>query len=71
MSKRAVAGFLWFLSIWVAYEVIWSITGAPRPIGPILGLVAASLVVIDPTGRFWGKPMTATAPRLVASRVEG
>lgn len=57
MKKRTVAGLLWFFAIWAAYEVIWSVAGVPRPIGPILGLLAAGAVVIDPTGRFWGRPL--------------
>jgi len=51
MRKRAIAGVLWFFSIWAAYEVIWSVAGVPRLIGPILGLLGAGIVVVDPTGR--------------------
>jgi hypothetical protein len=70
MRKRAVAGLLWFFSIWAAYEVIWSVAGVPRPIGPILGLVLASLVVIDPTGRFWGRPFALNLATQSGRRVE-
>ena len=66
MVKRAVAGLLWFFSIWVAYDLIWSLTGIPRSVGPVLGLVFAVIVVIDPTGRFWGKPFALNI--LVPSR---
>jgi hypothetical protein len=58
MWKRAIAGLLWFFSIWAAYEVIWSVAAVPRPIGPVLGLLSAGIVVVDPTGRFWGRRMT-------------
>lgn len=70
MSKRAVAGLLWFFSIWAAYEVLWSVVGAPRLIGPMLGLVAAGLVVIDPTGRFWGSPLAVNVRRWSGRPVE-
>lgn len=70
MSKRAVAGFLWFLSIWLAYEVVWSVVGTPRTIGPILGLVAAAFVVVDPTGRVWGSPLRSSVSRWPVRRVE-
>jgi len=70
VSKRAVAGLLWFFSIWATYELLWSVVGAPRLIGPILGLVAASLVVVDPTGRFWGVPLAVNVTRLTGSRLE-
>ena len=59
MPKRALAAFLWFASIWFAYEVIWSLTGVPRVLGPLMGAAAAIVVTIDPTGWFWSR----TTPR--------
>lgn len=71
MSKRAVAGLLWFFSIWATFELLWSVVGVPRLIGPILGLVAASLVVVDPTGRFWGRsPLAVNVPRWSGRRLQ-
>ena len=70
MIKRAVAGLLWFFSIWVAYELIWSLTGVPRSVGPVLGLLAAVVVVIDPDGRFWGKPFVLNIARLSRPSLE-
>ena len=55
MPKRALAAFLWFASIWFAYEVIWSLTGVPRVLGPIMGAAAAIVVTVDPTGWFWSR----------------
>jgi hypothetical protein len=43
---------LWFVSIFVAHELAWSIAGSPRPLGVILGLVAATIVWIDPLKQF-------------------
>jgi hypothetical protein len=55
MPKRALAAFLWFASMWFAYEVIWSLTGVPRVLGPIMGAAAAIVVTLDPTGWFWSR----------------
>lgn len=64
MTKRAVGGLLWFLAISSAYEFLWAITGVPRDLGPICGLLAAAVVVVDPTGRIWGHTITLSfAPR--------
>ena len=70
MVKRAVAGLLWFFSIWVAYDLIWSLFGVPRSVGPVLGLVAAVIVVIDPTGLCWGKPFALSIAAPSRQRVE-
>lgn len=53
MTKRAIAGLLWFVSVWALYEVLWSVASVPREAGPILGVVAAYLVVLDPLDWFW------------------
>jgi len=58
MPKRALAAFLWFASIWFAYEVIWSLTGVPRVLGPIMGAAAALVVTVEPTGWFWSRAST-------------
>ena len=54
MTKRAVGGLLWFLAISSAYEFLWALTGVPHDLGPMCGLLAAVVVVVDPTGRIWG-----------------
>jgi hypothetical protein len=59
MSKRMLAAFLWFSSTWVAYEIIWSMTGVPRIAGPIVAFTIAALVVLDPLALFW--PSTTRA----------
>lgn len=51
--KRLIAGPLWFLSIWLMYELLWSLTGVPRMAGPVIGLVVAATVSIDPMHWFW------------------
>ncbi len=55
MRTRATAALLWFLAIWVGYEILWSIAGIPRVVGPVLGWIAAWIVVIDPVARLSGR----------------
>lgn len=53
MNKRLVSSFLWFAAIWVGYEVVWSLTAVPRPIGPVIAFAVAAFVAVDPLGRVW------------------
>ena len=52
MLRRTTVATLWFVSIFVAHELAWSIAGSPRPLGVILGLIAATIVWIDPLKQF-------------------
>jgi hypothetical protein len=56
---------LWFLAFWFMYELLWSLTGVPRVAGPVIALVVAATVVLDPMHLFWpvrsGRP-TASMP---------
>jgi hypothetical protein len=51
--KRLIAGPLWFMAFWFMYELLWSLTGVPRLAGPVIGLVVAATVWIDPMHWFW------------------
>ena len=62
MLKRAIAGPLWFLATLTAYSVVAWMLGAPREVGPIISLVVAALVVLDPGGLIW-PAQTATPAR--------
>jgi hypothetical protein len=53
MFKRFVAATLWFLATMTAYSFAAVLLDAPRVIGPIVGLVAALLVGLDPAGLLW------------------
>lgn len=53
MSKRLLAAILWFSATWFGYEILWSMTDAPRLVGPILAFVVAAAVTIDPMRLFW------------------
>lgn len=67
MKKRLTAGSLWFIAIWFGYEIMWSLVGIPRMIGPMLAFVVTSLVVADPAGLFWPAPARkATVARAAA-----
>jgi hypothetical protein len=51
--KRVIAAGLWFISTLCMYELLVSVGDAPRIVGPLLGLVAAAFVLVDPLQRFW------------------
>jgi hypothetical protein len=55
--------------VWVGYEIVSSVAGLPRAIGPILAASAAMLVVVDPLHLFWPRhegssdvPLSRAAP---------
>jgi hypothetical protein len=53
MLKRSTAALLWYAMIWVGYEVLWSVTALPRPLGPVIATAVAMLVTVDPLHLFW------------------
>ena len=59
--KRMLAGPLWFFATWTLFEAVALIVGAPRSVGPIIGMVVAALVVLDPANLIW----SPAAPRMV------
>jgi hypothetical protein len=61
--KRLVAGPLWFISFALMYELVWSLTGVPRVIGPVIGLMIGMTVWLDPLHWFWPAPDRSTAAR--------
>ncbi len=71
MRTRAIAGLFWFLATWVGYEIVWSIAGTPRVIGPILAFLVASILVVDPAGRFWARSQTRDGTPHSGKRVGG
>lgn len=52
MSRRVAIAFLWFAAIAVGYEVVWSLTGVPRSVGPIIATAVAAAITIDSPGLF-------------------
>ena len=68
MSKRAVAATLWFAAVWFGYEIVWSIAGVPRGIGPVAAFAVAAFVTVDPLAVFW--PRTARSTAKPAATIE-
>ena len=66
MKKRLASGSLWFIAIWFGYEILWSVVGVPRMVGPMLAFAVASLVVADPAGLFWPATVRTTTPSRAA-----
>jgi hypothetical protein len=59
MTKRVVAAFLWFYTGWYAGAMIAAFIGINPAFGPILGVAAAGLVIVDPFQMFWARPVPA------------
>jgi hypothetical protein len=69
MSKRALGALLWFVAVWFGYEVVWSVTGVPRLVGPVIAFAVAAFVTLDPIRAFW-QPATDAEPRPGSVEVE-
>jgi hypothetical protein len=54
MNKRTIASFLWAVTALCFYELAWSLTGAPRFVGPILAIGIGALIYADPLRLLWG-----------------
>ena len=67
MTKRVVAAFLWFYTGWYAGAMIAAFLGINPAFGPILGVAAAGLVIVDPRQLFWARPTAAAAAPAPAS----
>ena len=52
MPHRAVIAIVWFGAILVGCEVLSSMTGVPRSIGPIIATAVSAAVTIDSPGLF-------------------
>ena len=52
MTRRAVTAVIWFAVIAVGHEVLWSLTGVPRSVGPIIATAVAAAITIDSPGLF-------------------
>lgn len=56
MLRRTAIALLWFIAVLVAHELIWSMTGSPRLLGPTLGAIAAAFTFLDPYGQIHPSP---------------
>ena len=67
MTKRVAAAFLWFYTGWYAGAFLAEIFGVSPVIGPIIGVAAAGLVVLDPRRIIWTvRPAETSAPSMEA-----
>jgi hypothetical protein len=69
MLRRTAVATLWFASVFLAHELAWSIAGSPRPLGVILGLIAATIVWIDPLKVFHPR-FQGIGDRLMSGRIQ-
>ena len=60
MTKRILAGVLWFYVTWYAWNVVAVFAGLTLLAGPLFGLLVAWLVVRDPRGAIWRRRKRAT-----------
>lgn len=58
MKKRLLAGILWFYAGWYAWAMVASLVHLPDVLGPLVGLVTAAFVVVDPLRFVWKSPRT-------------
>jgi hypothetical protein len=64
-----LAGPLWFFATWTLFEAVALLVGGPRSVGPIIGMVVAALVVLDPAGLIWSPAERRTLDAPVTDRV--
>ena len=67
MKKRVLAGLLWFYVAWYAWSMVASTLGVSDMLGPVLGVIAAALIVGDPLGRIWSPSSERQAVGAAAS----
>ena len=67
MARRTVVSALWFSSIYLAGEVIWSVAATPRALNLALALGAAAFVFVDPFRLFHPRAEREVAPALPPS----
>ena len=70
MPKRALAALLWFATVWVGYEIVWSVTGVPRTVGPVLASAVAVFVTIDPLAIVWRRDANSADAAARARSIE-
>jgi len=64
MTERIVASCLWAFAIFSGGQLAWGVLGVPQLVGPILAVVVAGFVFLDPTHRIWGSSPTRRIARI-------
>lgn len=65
MHRRIAASFLWAITIYSGWELGSGVYGIPREVGPVLALLVAAFVLVDPGDFVW----KATAPVRRTARI--
>jgi hypothetical protein len=63
MYKRIAASFLWAVMIYSGWELGFGVYGIPREIGPVLAVIVAAYILLDPGHFIW---KTAAPVRRIA-----
>jgi hypothetical protein len=69
MARRVLTTALWFLMIWVGYEIALAFIDWPRFVGPIVAALIASAVYLDPAHLLW--PHDRGAPAKTVRAITG
>jgi hypothetical protein len=67
MTKRVLAGILWFFAVAYAWNVVAMVMGFTDAPGYVLGAVAGFLFAVDPAHRVWHRPAMAGNPATASS----
>jgi len=61
---HVIAGVFWFIAVAFGWELAWSLTGIPRIVGPVLGVVIGLVVALDPMAVIWPAAPVAASTSL-------
>ena len=61
-TKRIAVAGLWFYAAWTAFNFAALALGVSDAFGPIIGLVAAGIVVANPRRIVWRPSVATTTP---------
>lgn len=53
MTKRLLAGGLWFFAVTYAWAFVAEVAGLTAAAGPVIGLMVAAFVAVDPGHHIW------------------
>jgi hypothetical protein len=67
MVKRAAIALVWFYTGWYAGAAILHFLGLTPMLGPVVGVVAALVTVLNPNGLIWKSAAIAEPAPAVAS----
>ena len=61
MPKRLFVALVWGYTCWYGSNIAAAFLGLPEIVGPIVGLIAAGVVALDPGHVIWGSDPTPSA----------